>query len=224
MTVRGGAGKSRVAVREVLRLRGAGELTTVRVRLVADAVGVHKRTVRAWLARAERTGSVEKPQRRRFTITDEVIGVLADYRGNVKRAHAHLVRVAKKADVEPVGPTTPHDAIAQGRPSGQGLRVRAVGSGAVEVAVESRLPRRCRRGFGVDLPCPRRHAVAGVPALVAVRGEVAQEEEPVEGEEGQEARQATAQQAPGRSGTGDVEDPAGEPSRTTGSESQWPSG
>ncbi|MEU2994650.1 Mu transposase C-terminal domain-containing protein [Streptomyces griseoincarnatus] len=101
------------AVRELLRLRGAGELTTAHVRLVADAVGVHKRTVWDWLAQAERTGSVEKPERRRFTITDEVIEVLADYQGNVKRAHEHLVRVAKKAGQKPVGLTTLHDAIAR---------------------------------------------------------------------------------------------------------------
>ncbi|MGG2463744.1 Mu transposase C-terminal domain-containing protein [Streptomyces sp. RGM 3693] len=101
------------AVRELLRLRGAGELTSAHVRLVADAVGVHKRTVWDWLAQAERTGSVEKPERRRFTITDEVIEVLADYQGNVKRAHEHLVRVAKKAGQKPVGLTTLHDAIAR---------------------------------------------------------------------------------------------------------------
>ncbi|MEU5092275.1 hypothetical protein [Streptomyces sp. NPDC021356] len=101
------------AVRELLRLRGAGELTTAHVRLVADAVGVHKRTVWVWLAQAERTGSVEKLERRRFTITDEVIEGLADYQGNVKRAHEHLVRVAKKAGVKPVGLTTLHDAIAR---------------------------------------------------------------------------------------------------------------
>ncbi|WP_343239211.1 transposase [Streptomyces sp. SID8014] len=101
------------AVRELLRLRGAGELTTAHVRMVAGVVGVHKRTVWSWLKQAERTGSVEKPQRRRFEVTDEVIEVLADYQGNVKRAHEHLVRVAKKAGQKPVGLTTVHDAIAR---------------------------------------------------------------------------------------------------------------
>ncbi|WP_249416671.1 Mu transposase C-terminal domain-containing protein [Streptomyces sp. TS71-3] len=67
----------------------------------------------SWLARAEETGSPEKPERQRFEITDEVIEVLADYQGNVKRAHEHLVRVAKEAGVKPVGLTTLHDAIAR---------------------------------------------------------------------------------------------------------------
>ncbi|MFH8224741.1 Mu transposase C-terminal domain-containing protein [Streptomyces sp. NPDC018057] len=114
----GGLGRHRdelrpAAVRELLRLRGAGELTTAHVRLVADAVGVHKRTVWAWLKQAEHTGSVEKPQRRRFTVTDEVIEVLADHYGNVKRAHEHLVREARKAGLKPVGLSTLHDAIAR---------------------------------------------------------------------------------------------------------------
>ncbi|MFC5919156.1 transposase, partial [Streptomyces pulveraceus] len=64
---------------QLLRLRAAGELTTGHVRLVADAVGVHKRTVWRWLQEAEETGSPEKPERRRFRITEEVIEVLADY-------------------------------------------------------------------------------------------------------------------------------------------------
>ncbi|WP_241990228.1 MULTISPECIES: Mu transposase C-terminal domain-containing protein [unclassified Streptomyces] len=98
---------------QLLRLRAAGELTTAHVRLVADAVGVHKRTVWTWLARAEETGSAEKPERTRFRITEEVIEVLADYQGNVKRAHERLVEVAVAAGRKPPGLTTLHDAIAR---------------------------------------------------------------------------------------------------------------
>ncbi|NEB79548.1 transposase [Streptomyces sp. SID14478] len=83
------------------------------MRMAAGVVGVHKRTVWSWLEQAECTGSVEKPERRRFTITDEVIEVLADYQGNVKRAHEHLVRIAKQAGRRPVGLSTLHDAIAR---------------------------------------------------------------------------------------------------------------
>ncbi|QCX73724.1 Integrase core domain protein (plasmid) [Streptomyces sp. YIM 121038] len=101
------------AVAQLLRLRAAGELTTGHVRLVADAVGVHKRTVWSWLVRAEETGSVEKPERRRFRITEEIIDVLADYQGNVKRAHERLVEVAVAAGEKPPGLTTLHDAIAR---------------------------------------------------------------------------------------------------------------
>ncbi|WP_424863165.1 Mu transposase C-terminal domain-containing protein [Streptomyces sp. MMS24-I29] len=98
---------------QLLRLRAAGELTTAHVRLVADAMGVHIRTVWGWLARAEETGSPEKPERRRFRITEEVIDVLADYQGNVKRAHEHLTRLALEAGEKPPGLTTLHDAIAR---------------------------------------------------------------------------------------------------------------
>ncbi|MFJ4884094.1 transposase [Streptomyces sp. NPDC088731] len=96
---------------QLLRLRAAGELTTAHVRLVADTVGVHKRTVWTWLAHAEGTGSAEKPERRRFRVTEEIIDVLADYQGNVKRAHERLVRMAEEAGERPVGLTTLHDAI-----------------------------------------------------------------------------------------------------------------
>ncbi|GAB7036116.1 Mu transposase C-terminal domain-containing protein [Streptomyces sp. NPDC021749] len=101
------------AVRQLLRLREAGELTTGHVRLVADSVGVSVRTVWRWLSQAEETGSPEKPARRRLQITKEIIDVLADYQGNVKRAHEHLVRLAEAAGEEPVGLTTLHDAIAR---------------------------------------------------------------------------------------------------------------
>lgn len=96
-----------------LRLRGAGESTTAHVRLVAGSVGVSVRQVWRWLVQAEETGSTEKPERRRFRITDEIIDVLADYQGNVKRAHEHLTRLALAAGEKPVGLTTLHDAVAR---------------------------------------------------------------------------------------------------------------
>ncbi|MFK8909012.1 Mu transposase C-terminal domain-containing protein [Streptomyces sp. YS-3] len=101
------------AVAQLLRLRESGELRTAHVRLVADSVGVSVRTVWRWLAEAEQTGSLEKPERRRFRITEEVIDVLADCQGNVKRAHEHLVEVAVAAGEKPPGLTTLHDAIAR---------------------------------------------------------------------------------------------------------------
>ncbi|MEV6319252.1 hypothetical protein [Streptomyces sp. NPDC051776] len=100
-------------MRQLLGLREAGELKTAHVRLVAESVGVSVRQVWRWLAQAEETGNPEKPERRRFRITDEIVEVLADHQGNVKRAHEHLVRVAKKAGEKPVGLTTLHDAIAR---------------------------------------------------------------------------------------------------------------
>lgn len=83
------------AVTQLLRLRRAGELRTAHIRPVAHAAGVHMRTVWSWLARAEETGSTEKPEPRRFQVTDDFVEVLADHQGNVKRAHRHLVRAAE---------------------------------------------------------------------------------------------------------------------------------
>ncbi|OKI04034.1 transposase [Streptomyces sp. CB02923] len=83
------------------------------MRLVAEAVGVHIRTVWSWLKQAEETGSVEKPERRRFRVTEEIVDVLADCQGNVKRAHERLVELAVAAGQEPPGLTTLHDAIAR---------------------------------------------------------------------------------------------------------------
>jgi putative transposase len=101
------------AVAQLLRLRGAGELTTAHVRLVAESVGVSVRTVWRWIKEAEESGSTEKAERRRFRITDEIIDVLADYQGNVKRAHEYLVCAALAAGEKPIGLTTLHDAIAR---------------------------------------------------------------------------------------------------------------
>jgi putative transposase len=117
-TAEAGLGRHRdelrpAAVRQLLRLRGAEELTTAHVRLVADSLDVSVRQVWRWLAQAEETGSTEKPERSRFRITEEIIDVLADHQGNVKRAHEHLVREARAAGRKPIGLTTLHDAIAR---------------------------------------------------------------------------------------------------------------
>lgn len=101
------------AVRQLMRLRQSGELTTAHVKLVAESMGVSKRQVWRWLAQAQETGSPEKPERRRCRISEEITEILADYQGNVKRTHEHLVRAAKKAGERPIGLTTLHDAIAR---------------------------------------------------------------------------------------------------------------
>ncbi|WP_345981139.1 Mu transposase C-terminal domain-containing protein [Streptomyces sp. DSS69] len=101
------------AARQMLRLRESGELSTAHMRLIAESADVSLRQAWRWLAEAEETGTVEKPERRRFRITEEIIDVLADYQGNVKRAHEHLVREAMKAGEKPIGLTTLHDVIAR---------------------------------------------------------------------------------------------------------------
>ncbi|MFJ8313118.1 MULTISPECIES: Mu transposase C-terminal domain-containing protein [unclassified Streptomyces] len=99
------------AVRQLQRRRVAGELSTGHVRLVARSLDVSVRTVWRWLARAESTGSPDPVPRACLVVTDEVVDVLADSLGNVKRAHEELVRRARVAGVRPPGLTTLHDAI-----------------------------------------------------------------------------------------------------------------
>ncbi|MER5619225.1 Mu transposase C-terminal domain-containing protein [Streptomyces sp. NPDC002215] len=100
-----------VAVRRLQQRRMEGELTTAHVRLVASSLGVSVRTVWRWLARADQTGSAEPVPRARFEVTDEVVLVLADCLGNVKRAHEELARRARAAGERPLGLSTLHDAI-----------------------------------------------------------------------------------------------------------------
>ncbi|WP_344123114.1 transposase [Streptomyces blastmyceticus] len=99
------------AVRRLLALRTAGELTTGHVRLVAQSLDVRIRTVWRWLAAAQESGSPEPSPRPRLEITDEIIEVLADCLGNVKRAHEELARRALAVGERPPGLSTLHDAI-----------------------------------------------------------------------------------------------------------------
>ncbi|WP_229344124.1 Mu transposase C-terminal domain-containing protein [Streptomyces flavotricini] len=100
-----------VAVARLLERRAAGELSTAHVRLVAVSLGVSVRTVWRWLARAQKTGSPHPVRRARFEITDEVVNVLADCGGNVKRAHEELAGRARAAGGRPPGLSTLRDAI-----------------------------------------------------------------------------------------------------------------
>ncbi|MFE3866333.1 hypothetical protein ACFXPT_38975 [Streptomyces goshikiensis] len=58
------------------------------------------RTVWRWLAAAERTGSPVLPGRARFEVTDEIVDVLADCGGNVKRAHEELAGRCRERGVD----------------------------------------------------------------------------------------------------------------------------
>ncbi|MFE2991508.1 hypothetical protein [Streptomyces sp. NPDC059262] len=92
------------------------ELTTAHMRLIAESADVGLRQAWRWLAALAETGSPEKPERRRFRVTEEIIDVLADYQGNAKRALEQLVRVAEEAGEKPVGLTRyPATRIVSGR-------------------------------------------------------------------------------------------------------------
>ncbi|MFK0222978.1 Mu transposase C-terminal domain-containing protein [Streptomyces vinaceus] len=100
-----------VAVAGLLERRLAGELLTADVRLVAVSLGVSVRVVWRWLARAQVTGSPLPVGRAPFEVCDEVVEVLADCGGNVKRAHEELAARAQAAGVRPPGLSTVRDAI-----------------------------------------------------------------------------------------------------------------
>ncbi len=126
-TVRAGGGlpaASRMAlrgpaVRRLLALRAGKGLTAGHVRVAADALGVSERTVRRWLAAAGRDeAAADEPgaraqTSRRFTITPEVRGLLALWKGNVRAVHRELVLRAARESPPGGAPslTTLHRAI-----------------------------------------------------------------------------------------------------------------
>ncbi|MBT2429628.1 DDE-type integrase/transposase/recombinase [Streptomyces sp. ISL-112] len=107
------------AVRRLLTLRTGKKLTAGHVRVAADALGVSERTVWRWLAAAEcdETAAAHPGARSqagaRFTITPEVRGLLALWKGNVRAVHRELVlRAARQSPPEDAPSlTTLHRAI-----------------------------------------------------------------------------------------------------------------
>ncbi|MFI1840350.1 helix-turn-helix domain-containing protein, partial [Streptomyces olivaceoviridis] len=107
------------AVRRLLALRAGKKLTAGHVRVAADALGVSERTVWRWLAAAQsdETAAAYPGARSRvdarFTVTPEVRGLLALWKGNVRAVHRELVlRAARQcppADAPSL--TTLHRAI-----------------------------------------------------------------------------------------------------------------
>ncbi|WP_030238392.1 MULTISPECIES: helix-turn-helix domain-containing protein [unclassified Streptomyces] len=92
------------AVRRLLALRAGKKLTAVHVRVAADALGVSERTVWRWLATAQsdETAAANPGARSRvdarFTVTPEVRGLLALWKGNVRAVHRELVlRAARQS-------------------------------------------------------------------------------------------------------------------------------
>ncbi|MER7721884.1 Mu transposase C-terminal domain-containing protein [Streptomyces flaveolus] len=107
------------AVRRLLALRAGKKLTAVHVRVAADALGVSERTVWRWLATAqsdERAAANPGARSRvdaRFTVTPEVRGLLALWKGNVRAVHRELVLRAARQSPPADAPslTTLHRAI-----------------------------------------------------------------------------------------------------------------
>lgn len=107
------------AVRRLLALRAGGKLTAGHVRVVADALGASERTVWRWLAAAQsdKTAAAYPGARSqasaRFTITPEVRGLLALWKGNVRAVHREMVLRAARQSPPADAPslTTLHRAI-----------------------------------------------------------------------------------------------------------------
>ncbi|MFG3207297.1 Mu transposase C-terminal domain-containing protein [Streptomyces sp. NPDC048192] len=106
-------------MRRLLALRVRGELATGHVRVAADALGVSERTVWRWLAEASRDEraadepGARAPAKTRFTITPEVRGLLALWKGNGRAVHRQLVLRAARQSSPTDAPslTTLHRAI-----------------------------------------------------------------------------------------------------------------
>ncbi|MCF3137556.1 Mu transposase C-terminal domain-containing protein, partial [Streptomyces olivochromogenes] len=88
--------------RRLLALRQEQKLTSRHVRLMAESLQVTERTVWRWLAAAERDeAAADEPGARaqtrdRFTVTPEVRGLLALWKGNVAAVHRELTARAAR--------------------------------------------------------------------------------------------------------------------------------
>ncbi|MFJ6239446.1 Mu transposase C-terminal domain-containing protein [Streptomyces griseus] len=106
-------------MRRLLALRAGGNLTAGHVRVAADALGASERTVWRWLAAAQsdETAAAYPGARSRadarFTVTPEIRGLLALWKGNVRAVHRELVLRAARQSPPADAPslTTLHRAI-----------------------------------------------------------------------------------------------------------------
>lgn len=105
---------------------GRGPITQ-QVRSAADVLGVRERAVWRWLAAAAESdeaaaaGSGARPRDTGFTITPEVRGLLALWKGNVAAVHRELTaRAARGEGAPPPSLTTLHRAIRRDLSPGSG--------------------------------------------------------------------------------------------------------
>lgn len=112
------------AVRRLLELDAAGQLTAGHVRLAASSVGVSERTVWRWLDRGRSTGAAGPPVRARFVVDDALRRRLAYWRGNVAAVHRELVAAAAAGGPAAPSFATLHRAVARDLSPGEraGLR------------------------------------------------------------------------------------------------------
>jgi putative transposase len=78
------------AVRRLLELDAAEQLTAGHVRLAASSVGLSERTMWRRLGRGRSTGEITPPGRARFVVGEALRRRLAYWRGNVAALHREL--------------------------------------------------------------------------------------------------------------------------------------
>ncbi|MEU5314791.1 recombinase [Streptomyces sp. NPDC021562] len=107
------------AVRRLLRLRDAQNLTHHDVRTVAAAFTVHWRTVRRWMDNADTHNGTYTPKgRHHFTLTPAMHETLAQWHGNATSAYRELARRGLLG-TPPASPATFHRAVARELSPGQ---------------------------------------------------------------------------------------------------------
>jgi putative transposase len=78
-------------VRHLLHLDQQNALTTLHLNTVAQAYGVHQRTVRRWIDNARaHNGTYTLAERHRFTLTAHMVDEIAIARGNINAAYQRL--------------------------------------------------------------------------------------------------------------------------------------
>jgi hypothetical protein len=97
----GGRVLREVAVRQLIRLDEAGQLSAAHVQLTAASVGVSERTVWRWLDQARSAGKFVPGPPARFVVDDALRQRLAYWRGNVSALHWSLPTTRPQSRTRP---------------------------------------------------------------------------------------------------------------------------
>ncbi|MGW2651876.1 AAA family ATPase [Streptomyces sp. NPDC001393] len=153
-----------VVVRRLLAVdQGLGSVSSLHVRVMAEAAGVTVRTVWRWLSEA-REGRLEAVARRdRFTLDDGLWAVLAEVGGNVAALHRRMTDGASPEGVPSLG--TLHRAVSRDLRAGRALEVARPSRNRVEAGRYDRVLAELKlQRAGEGLPVV--DADPGVPATV----------------------------------------------------------
>ncbi|MET9518255.1 AAA family ATPase [Streptomyces sp. NPDC002994] len=121
-----------VVVRRLLAVdQGSGSVSSLHVRVMAEAAGVTARTVWRWLSEA-RAGRLEpEPRQDRFELNDELWAVLAEVGGNVAALHRRMTGDGSSGSVPSLG--TLHRVVQRDLRAGRVLEAARPAHNRVEV-------------------------------------------------------------------------------------------